>query len=117
MMLPPHADLIGTPFVMHGRDPMKGLSCWGLVCEMYERWGFKLSYDRWTFPGYKWETIQVEDMQAMDLVFINKGRHVAIALEGGWLLHALPKVGTIRVRLSDVLSTVSRVQRLRKCLP
>ena len=34
-------DLIGTRFINGGRDVKKGLDCWGLVIEVYKRYGFK----------------------------------------------------------------------------
>lgn len=35
-------DLIGIPYVDYGRDPKKGLDCWGLAMEMYHRRGIQL---------------------------------------------------------------------------
>jgi cell wall-associated NlpC family hydrolase len=35
-------DLIGIPFVNHGRDVRTGLDCYGLVMEVYRRCGKKL---------------------------------------------------------------------------
>lgn len=32
-------DLIGTPFINHGRDTVKGLDCYGLVMEVFRRFG------------------------------------------------------------------------------
>ncbi len=41
-----YADLIGVPFLNHGRDPEKGLDCYGLVTEIYKRQGIKIpEYD------------------------------------------------------------------------
>ncbi len=37
-----YTDLIGTPFVNEGRDPKKGLDCYGLVMEVFGRYGIKL---------------------------------------------------------------------------
>lgn len=36
-------DLIGVPFVEFGRDPKKGLDCYGLVIEVERRFGKKLN--------------------------------------------------------------------------
>lgn len=36
-------DLIGVPFVEFGRDPNKGLDCYGLVIEVEKRFGKKLN--------------------------------------------------------------------------
>lgn len=35
-------DLIGVPFVNHGRDITQGLDCYGLVVEVYRRMGIIL---------------------------------------------------------------------------
>ncbi|MCB5701429.1 C40 family peptidase [Megasphaera elsdenii] len=35
-------DLIGIPYVDYGRDPQKGLDCWGLAMELYRRRGIQL---------------------------------------------------------------------------
>lgn len=36
-------DLIGVPFLEFGRDPKKGLDCYGLVIEVEKRFGKKLN--------------------------------------------------------------------------
>ena len=33
------SDLIGVPFVNHGRDIHDGLDCYGLVMEVFRRYG------------------------------------------------------------------------------
>lgn len=35
-------NLIGLPFVNSGRDPNVGLDCWGLVMEVFKRYGVDL---------------------------------------------------------------------------
>lgn len=35
-------DLVGVPYVSGGRDPKKGLDCWGLAAELYRRQGIQL---------------------------------------------------------------------------
>ena len=35
-------DLIGKPFVSGGRDVEIGMDCWGLVMEIYMRYGVRL---------------------------------------------------------------------------
>ena len=35
-------DLIGVPFKNHGRDVKTGLDCYGLVMEVYRRFGIRL---------------------------------------------------------------------------
>lgn len=37
-----YSDLIGTPFKNEGRDPHKGLDCYGLVREIYRRFGYEI---------------------------------------------------------------------------
>lgn len=37
-----YEDLIGIPFVNHGRDRAVGFDCYGLVMEMYRRFGIDL---------------------------------------------------------------------------
>ncbi len=39
MSFPSVTDLIGVPFKDMGRDPAKGLDCWGLCMEVYRRLG------------------------------------------------------------------------------
>ena len=39
-------DLIGTPFANHGRDVKQGLDCYGVVREVYRRYGYDVpEYD------------------------------------------------------------------------
>lgn len=45
MTFPDVSDLIGVRFVDSGRDPAKGLDCWGLCMEVYRRMGI-------TVPDY-----------------------------------------------------------------
>lgn len=49
MSLPDLSDLIGVPFLDLGRDPAKGLDCWGLVMEVFRRRGV-------TIPDYAVDT-------------------------------------------------------------
>lgn len=37
-----YSDLLSCPYVDKGRDPQKGLDCYGLVIEIYKRFGFEL---------------------------------------------------------------------------
>lgn len=37
-----YSDLIGTPFKNEGRDPKTGLDCYGLVKEVYRRFGYDI---------------------------------------------------------------------------
>jgi len=35
-------DLVGRPFVARGRHPVTGMDCWGLVREVYRRYGMEV---------------------------------------------------------------------------
>lgn len=49
-------DLLGIPFLDGGRDPRIGLDCWGLVLEIFRRYGIDL-------PDYR---IACEDASRID---------------------------------------------------
>jgi cell wall-associated NlpC family hydrolase len=80
---PSFSDLIGIAFLDLGRDPAKGLDCWGLVLEVMRRLGH-------TVPDYAVPTS--EDAEAT-------ARHLERALQGGlWRRleqHETPHVGDI----------------------
>lgn len=42
MSKPDLSDLIGIPFLDGGQDPRIGLDCWGLVREVFRRYGIEL---------------------------------------------------------------------------
>lgn len=57
-----YTDLIGTPFVNEGRDSKKGLDCYGLVKEVYRRYGIEL-------PEY---TLNYDEFEKIDALIRNQ---------------------------------------------
>lgn len=93
------ADLIGVPYAEHGRDPAKGLDCYGLAIEAESRLGKKLN-DVWydeshdlslcdenypTLGLVKTETHGFGDIVAID---INGRLHIGVCVGKNEFIHA-----------------------------
>lgn len=102
------SDLIGVPFLDGGRDPKKGLDCYGLAIEVYRRMGKSLidiqnlEYEL-IRTGKIEPTINIKPTQEIKLgtglEFITKDKrlHVAVAINNKMFIHATESQG---VRIS-----------------
>lgn len=83
-------DLVGRPFIDGGRDPQKGLDCWGLVLEVFRRSGIDL-------PDY---TIACDDIPGI-------GRAVESERSFGrwkrWEAHEAPIPSLLAIRFNSPL--------------
>lgn len=111
-------DLIGTPFVGLGRDPKKGLDCYGLTMEVFRRYGYEIpeyTEDTWedtdkTNDFYKdtvvnsnkyWEEVKdLETLQPPILIAFTYGNvkfgivnHSGVYIGNGRFIHTRQKVG------------------------
>lgn len=106
-------DLIGIPFVGLGRDPKKGLDCYGLTMEVFRRYGYEIpeyTEDTWEDANatnnfyknsvVKWE--EVKDLKTLQppilIAFsfgIKKGivNHSGVYIGNGKFIHTRQKVG------------------------
>lgn len=107
-------DLIGIPFVDGGRDPKKGLDCWGLVKEAFRRQGYEV-------PDYNISAAEAADIagtmkkQEDDWIHLDEphvgclvllrltpglwANHVGIYIGDGRFLHAYLPTGVCIDRL------------------
>jgi cell wall-associated NlpC family hydrolase len=107
--MPPLADLIGVPFEDCGRDPARGMDCWGLVMEVYRRTGVEVpDYGKSVPSAYasadadgqyraadttgKWrkvDTPEPGDLVAMhtDMRMPGVVNHFGVCLGGGKFIH------------------------------
>lgn len=112
-------DLIGTPFASHGRDPETGFDCYGLVKEVYRRYGQEVpEYDadytdmeridsliKGNTKGYPWKEIAEPEVPC--LIAIRFGspdgvvNHTAVYIGGGMFIHARERVGVCIDRISS----------------
>ncbi len=110
-----YSDLIGIPYVKGGRDPGKGLDCWGLCMVIYRRLGFSLpefhssdesSIIHETIVTGKRQFDQFENPIPYSLVpFIIRPpfvTHIGVVLENkDSFIHILRKKCVVTERLSD----------------
>lgn len=115
---PNFRDLIGIPFVNKGRDPKKGLDCWGCFYQVIKRFGANVpDYDQDCFDGFaiwklfigamdQWEKIDKPEPGcgiAFAIIpehpdFIN---HFAIYIGDGKFIHTLETTGVLLSRVDD----------------
>lgn len=97
------ADLVGTPFRLHGRDPATGLDCVGLVCAALVATGGKpiaprgyslrnLAVDQWLDLARQSGLVKSPGLiRAGDVLLIALGacqHHLAIADDADSIIHA-----------------------------
>ena len=112
-------DLIGTPFANHGRDVKHGLDCYGVVREVYQRYGYDVpEYDadykdmekidqliKGNTRGYPWK--EIKEPAAPCLIAIRFGspdgvvNHTAVYIGGGMFIHARERIGVCIDRISS----------------
>ena len=120
--VPDIGDLLGLRYVPYGRDPMKGLSCMGLVMEIYRRAGIAMADPARDHEGaaVEWDEITLEEpwpvlavlgIRAMNSDMVG---HVAVYLGGGLAIHSVPKRGVEVVSVNRLPRPVIAVYRYRK---
>ena len=118
VLSPDLRDLIGVPFVGGGRDPKKGLDCWGLLVIAAGRYGHVV-------PNYEidchdteriekqvlsdiggWEKIEEPEPGCVVLMNLDPEmpdaiQHFGVYIGGGRFLHTLKKTGSCRSSIHD----------------
>ena len=112
------SDLIGVPFVDGGRDPRRGLDCYGLVLEVMRRFGYALP--EWGISCFDSAAIAPAARQTLAELFVpasgpGPGRivvfsldperpadiqHFGVCLSRNKFIQTLHKTGCIRTDLS-----------------
>jgi cell wall-associated NlpC family hydrolase len=112
-------DLIGVPFVNRGRDAKSGLDCYGLVKEVYRRYGYNLpEYDTdfndmerisglftGNTNGYPWR--EISEPKVPCLIGIRFGapdgvvNHTAVYIGGDRFIHTRARIGVNIDRISS----------------
>lgn len=115
-------DLIGVPFIDKGRDINVGFDCYGLVKEVYRRYGYNIpeyddqykSYDdmckiseliKGNTKHYPWK--EIAEPKAPCLIAIRFGspdgvvNHTAVYIGGGKFIHTRERVGVCIDRISN----------------
>jgi len=123
--------MIGIPFVDFGRDPEKGLDCFGFAIDFVLRgYGVTIpdpleSFQRDVIEAggetliepYKasWRPVSPRHLAPGDLLlFAFPGPaidHIGVFLDDGWMVHCLKPLGVVRGRVSDYRSRLRRVLR------
>lgn len=114
-------DLIGTPFVNRGRDAKTGLDCYGLVKEVFRRYGHEIpeydtqyNYDDMcrvnelisgNVKNYPWK--EIKEPKVPCLIAIRFGspegvvNHTAVYIGDGRFIHTRERIGVCIDRLSN----------------
>ncbi len=113
-MVPDYKDLIGTPFVMFGRDAALdgGISCQGLVLEMHRRVGHNAIDPLDDEDGAEacWQVVtghpQPMDVLGLQVNKTDLAGHVALMVDNDQVLHATHDGGVV---LQDYAKLAHRV--------
>ena len=116
-----YTDLIGVPFVNRGRDKNTGFDCYGLVKEVFRRYGYTIpEYDMQynyndicrinelisgNVNNYPWR--EIREPKAPCLIAMRFGspegvvNHTAVYIGEGRFIHARERIGVCIDRLSN----------------
>ena len=114
-------DLIGVPFANRGRDPETGLDCYGLVMEVYRRYGYDIpEYDmqyhyedmcrvneliQGNSQNYPWKEISEPEVPCLMAIRFGSPEgvvnHTAVYIGDDCFIHARERVGVCVDRLSS----------------
>ena len=114
-------DLIGTPFANRGRSREEGFDCYGLVKEVFRRYGYEIpeydmqyNYDdmcrvneliEGNIHNYPWK--EIKEPKAPCLIAMRFGspegvvNHTAVYIGGGRFIHTRERIGVCIDRLSS----------------
>jgi len=99
---------LGKPYVYAAAGP-GGYDCSGLVLAAYRTIGVRLPHKASAFFRVG-RAVPVSQIQPGDILVMEGGGHAAIALGGGWMIHA-PHAGD-HVRVARIYQTPNAVRRL-----
>lgn len=115
-------DLIGIPFKNRGRDIKQGLDCYGLVTEVYKRYGFDIPEYTADFDNVEkvnelittktaiksnWERVDINSMPVPCLLAIRFGvpkgvvNHTGVYIGDGKFIHIRENTGVCIDRISS----------------
>jgi cell wall-associated NlpC family hydrolase len=115
-----YEDLIGIPFVNHGRDRRTGFDCYGLVMEVYRRFGIELpeftadwddedkinSIVQREAGSSSWQRVE-QPLPVPCLVALRMGtppgivNHTGVYLGNGKFIHTRAKIGACISRIDS----------------
>jgi len=118
--------LVGVPFVSGGRDVVIGMDCWGLVMEIYMRYGVKLpdfTVDAFAFNAIdmlageevtsrRWEEVYppITEDQAPLVVLMRMHptlvTHAGVYVGGNRIVHTTKATGVILSRVDALESRI-----------
>jgi len=122
--------LIGTPFVNGGRNWVTGLDCWGLVMEVFKRFGVTLpdfTVDTFAYKAIdaltgeeiesrKWEEVYTPKDSDVPLVALmrmhpNLITHAGVLLRGNRVIHTMKCTGVVISRIEALKSRIAGYYR------
>lgn len=118
-------DIIGSPFVNKGRDVLNGLDCWGLVMEVFRRYGIELpdfTIDHFayakidelaenTIETHKWEVMHHVTDKDVPLVVLMRVHpkyitHAGVYVGKGKIIHTMEKTGGVISKASTLRNQI-----------
>ena len=122
--------LVGIPFVNGGRNVRTGLDCWGLVREVFMRFGIKLPEIIVDFFAYdeinalingatatlNWELVEHITDKDVPLVVLMRIHpkyitHAGVYVGNNKIMHTMEKTGVVMVRASTLRNQIAGYYR------
>lgn len=119
-------DLVGGRFVNGGRDVKTGLDCWGLVMEVYRRYGMSIpdfTVDAFAYKDIDkligaatgvscWEEVDCPADKDVPLVVLmrihpNLITHAGVYIGGNRIMHTMKAIGVITTRVDALKSRIT----------
>ena len=119
------SQLVGTKFVDGGRDVNKGLDCWGLVMEVFKRYGVELpdfTVDAFAFVmidrlankamgSPSWEEVHYPESEDAPLVVLMKMHpelitHAGVYIGDNRIMHTMKGTNAITSRASSLKTRI-----------
>lgn len=124
-------DLIGRKFVNGGRDVIKGLDCWGLVMEVFKRYGIEIpdfTVDAFSYAAvdaltkkakgsHLWEEVYTPWDKEAPLVVLMRMHpklitHAGVFIGDNRIIHTMASTGTITSRMDVLANRITGYYRL-----